>query len=362
VEMSPRGPQKYYSVPGAITEQDTRAHLKGWKTKGAYVRRPDGMTRALCYDADTLDDWEALLDAARLLSEVGYLPIVEDSPARHDTHIGGHLWIIYTRLVNAAAAHQHAAQVAPMLQHIKEAWPGPGGNRVRLPGGKYVKPGFTAWCKLHDAHGARIAEDGPSAARVLLDYQTPAELVPDSPELKEVAQRLGSESAQPMSRDVAQQAHACSSHNGTTNGDEIQPEVDQHWHHTYGRFPWFQFTPAKLAAWYNERYDVTDIIEFDTHGMANASVIGRPERTPSLGYTTDRKRFTDFGVSARRANGKPDGGDVLELRVRVNAAQDGMSKSETMREIARQVIAEATQPWKARRTVASSLRNGSRRS
>jgi hypothetical protein len=86
-----------------------------------------------------------------------------------------------------------------------------------------------------------------------------------------------------------------------------------------------------------------NIIEFDAHGMANASIIGRPERTPSLGYTKDRKRFTDFGASARRADGKSDGGDVLELRVRVNAAQDSMSKSETMRQIAQQLIDEATQ-------------------
>ncbi len=75
--------------------------------------------------------------------------------------------------------------------------------------------------------------------------------------------------------------------------------------------------------------------------MANASVIGRPERTPSLGYTKDRKRFTDFGASARRADGQPDGGDMLKLRVRVNAGRDGMSKSATMHQIARQLIAEA---------------------
>src|SRR6266699_3820944 len=73
-----------------------------------------------------------------------------------------------------------------LLQQIKESWPGPGPNKVRLPGGKYIKPGFAAWCKLHDAHGARIAEDGRGAACVLLDYQTPAELVPQSPESGDV--------------------------------------------------------------------------------------------------------------------------------------------------------------------------------
>jgi hypothetical protein len=195
-----------------------------------------------------------------------------------------------------------------MLHLIKESWPGPGGNRVRLPGGKYVKPGYAAWCRLYDAHGARIAEDGQSAALVLLTYQTPAELIPDSPGREDIAQRPSSESARPLSRDVEQQAQGCLAHNATTSGDEMQPEVDQHWHQKYGRSSWFQFTPAQLAAWFNERFDTTDIIEFDTHGMANVSIIGRPERIPSLGYTKDRKRFTDFGASARRADGKPDGG------------------------------------------------------
>jgi len=83
------------------------------------------------------------------------------------------------------------------------------------------------------------------------------------------------------------------------------------------------------------------LIEFDKSGMANAGVIGRPERTPSLGRTKDRKRFTDFGASARRSNGKPYGGDVLGLRSRVNAEVCGASKPETMRELARQLVTEA---------------------
>jgi hypothetical protein len=90
-----------------------------------------------------------------------------------------------------------------------------------------------------------------------------------------------------------------------------------------------------------------DIIEFDAHSMPNASVIGRPERTPSLGYTKDCKRFTDFGASARHADGQPDGGDVLELQVRVNAAQDGMSKAETLRQVGQQLKEEATQALKS---------------
>jgi hypothetical protein len=45
----------------------------------------------------------------------------------------------------------------------------------------------------------------------------------------------------------------------------------------------------------------------------------------------------DFGASARRRDGKPDGGDALELTVRVNDEP----KPEVMRQIARQLVSEA---------------------
>ena len=45
----------------------------------------------------------------------------------------------------------------------------------------------------------------------------------------------------------------------------------------------------------------------------------------------------DFGASVRRNDGKQDGGDALELTVRVNDEP----KSEVMRELARQLVSEA---------------------
>ncbi|HEY6410501.1 MAG TPA: hypothetical protein VIY29_23880, partial [Ktedonobacteraceae bacterium] len=47
IEMSARGPKKYYDVHRRFDERDGRAHLLGWHTKGAILRHPDGMTRAL---------------------------------------------------------------------------------------------------------------------------------------------------------------------------------------------------------------------------------------------------------------------------------------------------------------------------
>jgi hypothetical protein len=143
IEMSDRGPKKYYDVHRAISEQDTRAHLGGWKTKGASLRHPGEMTRALCYDADTPQDWDTLRTAARFLTSGDFCPLLEASPVQDDDHIGGgHLWIIFTDLVKASWARQRALQYAPMLREINESWPSPRNHKVRLPGGKYVKPGF----------------------------------------------------------------------------------------------------------------------------------------------------------------------------------------------------------------------------
>lgn len=330
IEMSPRGPKKYYDVRRALTEQAALAHLKGWKTKGAYLRRSDGMTRALCYDADHPQDWECLLDAARSLSEAGYRPIVEDSPAGR----GGHLWIIFTSLVYAPSAKYHVLQVAPMLQHIRETWPGSGPNKVRLPGGKYVKPGFAQWCKLHDAHGARLSEDGRSAARVLLDYQTPVEVLPAYPDPEPVE---SCPEPDPLPGNQDNEASEA------LQTDHVAG-VDQHWQHKYNRYLWFHFTPTQLAAWYNERNQVEGILPPEENGMGLAS--WRGEHTASVGLREDG--WVDFGASARKADGKQDGGDVLELTVRVTDEP----KPEVMRGLARQLVQEA------RDAMESAARNG----
>ncbi len=370
IEMSPRGPKKYYDVKRAISEQDARAHLKGWKTKGAYLRRPNGMTRALCYDADNAQDWEHLLDAARLLAEAGYLPIVEDSPAGR----GGHLWIIYTRMVSAVAAHQHLVQAAPMLQHIKECWPGPGPNKVRLPGGKYIKPSFAAWCKLHDAHGVRIAEDGQGAARVLLTYQTPADLVPASPGADSVGQT--SELAA-LPNDVAQ--HVVSAplvaeqptHETTCCRTPIEhpsapaplpnvqdekrnvqplrnapfpytlPKVDAQWEARYGKVEttllWFAIIEEYAAAWFNEHHRLEEIRPRERNHMA-LSPNGN-ERTASTSYrdTPQGERYTDHSIHGRRPDGTRDSGDALELASKVW----GMSKADILRETTKEITSQA---------------------
>ena len=322
IEMSSRGPAKYYEVKRGLELEDARAHLAGKKTKGAMVRRPDGTTRALCYDADTEDDWLALREAAHFLASAGYVPLLEDSPAGR----GGHLWIVYTDLVDARCAHRHVGELAPMLQEIREHWPGPGNHKVRLLAGRYVKPGFSQQCKLYDAIGGLLADNRQDAARALLAYQTPAAIVPVYPPAPEPDPR--SPKWQPSSSKAfsqKQQEQACPTFQGP----------DARWQQKYNQYLWFQFTPQQLAAWYNEQHSIEELLPPEHNGMGLAR--WRGERTASVGYTRDGEGWVDFGASTRHANGKQDGGDALELEARISE----QSKPETLRQVARDLIKEA---------------------
>src|SRR5260370_32143093 len=78
---------------------------------------------------------------------------------------------------------------------------------------------------------------------------------------------------------------------------------------------------------------VQDMEPTEKNGMGLVS--WRGEHTASVGLREDD--WVDFGASARRNDGKQDGGDALELTVRVT--ED--AKPEVMRQIARQLVHEA---------------------
>src|SRR5436305_9475119 len=171
IEMSRTGPAKYYSVGHALTLDECAKHLQGLKTRGATLRHPGQLTRALAFDADVFylyPGWWWVLGAAQLLAEAGYRVLLEPSPAGR----GGHLWIIFDDLVDACAARSHVVGLAPILGDVGEYWPGPAWamkwNKVRLPGGKYITPEFTVWCKLYDENLQPLSDQGMASARVLL--------------------------------------------------------------------------------------------------------------------------------------------------------------------------------------------------
>jgi hypothetical protein len=341
IEMSRAGPKKYYTVKRALTLDDALRHLRGTKTKGALCSRPNGQARALAYDADDPPRWHLLRRAARKLAAAGYHPLLEPSPGGR----GGHLWLIYSGLVDAQAARQHAHHIAPELAQITEYWPGPpqveGWNRVRLPGGRYVAPGdFSAWCRLYNAQGEEVARDGASALRVLLTEQTPADLIPpsapaaDQPGDCDTASAV-TERRQARNRDrrpavtIAPQPQQPAKRNSPLLRNQS----------ARNRFLWFSYTSAQLAAWFNERHTLEELHPCERRhgGMAFSPSVS--ERTPSTAYhDTERgERWTDFSARARRSDGHPDGGDVLELYVRLR----GGSKAAVLSELGREMIAEA---------------------
>jgi hypothetical protein len=360
IQMSRSGPKKYYTIAHALTLDDAREHLTGRTTRGALCSRPDGLTRALAYDADDPQGWQRLQEAARLLAAAGYQPLLEPSPRAER---GGHLWLIYTALVDAQEARASAHAIAPQLAQIAEYWPGPSGtngyNRIRLPGGRYVARDFSAWCHLYDAAGQELARHGLSAARVLLQMQTPAELVPAAPAraADQPRERDGeahvTPSAPARSRDSREgitpeeSSGTCDGRPAVTggtpgpgpaqdtkrNGPLLRNEPG-----TPGkRFLWFEFTPAQLARWFNERHHLDELHPREHGGMAFSPSVS--ERTPSTGYygTSQGERWTDFSARARQVSGHPDGGDALELYVRLRGGQ----KASVLRELARELVNEA---------------------
>ncbi len=345
IEMSRTGPKKYYSVARPLTQADARAHLRGVRTKGALCSRPDGRTRALAYDADEAECWEQLQAAARKLTGAGYRPILEPSPAGR----GGHLWLVFTALVDASAARSHAHSIAPELSGVVEYWPGPasvtGWNRIRLPGGRYVRPSFSVWCKLYGADGQELAHDGLSAARALLDTQAPAYLIParptgDTQHPVTLTAPSGDRDAQPP---ITPSAPITTASGPEGPAKRNMPRLRNEPAPAANRFLWFRYSAAQLADWFNARHTLEELHPRERGGMAYSPSVS--ERTPSTGYyeTQDGERWTDFSARARRPDGSADGGDALELYVRLQ----GGSKAAVLRELGREMVAEARRELEA---------------
>jgi hypothetical protein len=339
IEMSRTGPAKYYTVPRSVTLDDCLKHLRGVKTRGAQLRHPEHMARALAFDTDTnkiYPGWWWMRGAAQQLADAGYQVLLEPSPAGR----GGHLWIIFDALVDARAAHRHVCELAPVLADVREYWPGPAHavkwNKVRLPGGRYVTPEKSAWCKLYDANGSRLSDHGLAAARVLLASQTPASIVPPLPSDEQEMPPDAPAPHRERAERLLSQTNMTQPSAPASRKEDV-PDLQQQKYGEATRFLWFRYSPAQVAAWYNERHTVDDLLDFNRHGMTNAEALGRPERTPSLGSTRDRQHWADFGAAAREDDGRPIGGDVLELLVRTS----GQSKAQVLRALGREMVTEA---------------------
>jgi hypothetical protein len=349
IEMSRRSEKKYYTVDRALTLDDVLDHLQGGKARGALCSRPDGLTRALCWDGDDAERWAMLSQAARQLAEAGYLPMLEPSPVGR----GGHLWLIYDGLVDAMAARHHVYFLAPQLAELAEYWPGPKEarcwNKVRLPGGKYARPGVSAWCQLISVADGEVSTDGRSAAHLLLTHQTSVSIVPAIQSQNDQAQAdegAGEEPERPALHIVDRDEPPASDQDAEST---MRPgELDSQWYAKYntpeGARLWFAWTSQYLADWWNRQHSIEELLPSERNGYGRAC--WRGERTASVAKRGEQ--WADFGASARQSDGSPDTGDALELQVRLT----GAPKPEVMRQAARELLQVA------RQALESAARNG----
>jgi hypothetical protein len=198
-----------------------------------------------------------------------------------------------------------------------------------LPAGKYVKPGFAAWCMLADAQGTHLSIHGPGAAHALLANQTSVELLPEA----DLEHGEGGPEVQFATKPDGQKTRVQS------GARVVMGQVDTRWRQQYKMSTlWFQFTPRQLAALYNERYPLSELLPLEQNGMAFSPSV--PERTPSTAITEDGQAWVDFSAQSRQPDGKHDGGDALELAARRNG-ETKTAKSVTLREVARMLVREA---------------------
>ncbi len=320
IAMNRWGDNKYRTIARTLTEADVFAHLRGDECYGASCRYPDGTTRALCWDGDNAGEWHLMETAARTLAEVGYLPILEPSPSGR----GGHLWIIFDALVDAEIARRQVYQLVPDLATLKEYWPGPvgteGWNRVRLPGGRYVRLKGQPWCHLISVADGEVSQNGEEAARLLLNHQTPAPQFPPQGRNFEPQAELSAPADQVVLPTIC---------NAST-------EIDATWQAKYGDQPlWFAFTPTYVAAWWNEQHPIESLVTTNRGGYASADWRGETE--PSVYIRREKQRFEDYGASARRPDGGPDTGDALELQTRLSQA----SKSAVLCQAGKELVTRA---------------------
>ncbi len=352
IEMSRTGEKKYYTVNRRLKLEDLLDHLRGGQARGALCSYADGRTRGLCWDVDDQDGWELLQGAARALVGMGYFVILEKSPAGR----GGHLWIIYTDLVDVIAARRHVYEIAPELQDLEEYWPGPqdaaSWNRVRLPGGRYVRRGqyveisVNAWCEISSANDGESYKDGVSAAALLLSHQTPAGIVPTIVE-STLEYVPDPECALAGAGGLSQQIEpSCILRHGDDEDDAAAiageseralPVVDACWTANYGEVQitnlWFAILEEYSAAWFNDRHSLEEIRPRERNGMAFSP--NGNERSASTGYytTPDGERYTDFSMNGRLPDGRHDSGDALQLAMKVWNRSKSKILAETTREI-----------------------------
>ncbi len=334
IEMIPKKAQKWTKLHHQLTRSDIEAHISGEKTIGTRLYHEDGTTRAFLVDADTEQDLVLLREGARKLAGVGFFPLLDSPPAARPHQVEGyhdvseHGLVVADARVDKKAGWAEICRIAPEWGQLKERWPAlaehPVGNRVRLPGGKYVMPGFTEWCTLTSVADGEMASDGNDQARMLLSHQTPASLIPPLPEqLTEptIAQNQVSSTAAALLMSA-------------------NSKIDIYWKEKYAENGFLvAFPPGYLAACFNAEHFVTEFLQLGRNGKYYSP--NGNERTASAGaYMKDGKELvTDLSNHGLRSDGTHDTSDAFELYCKVNR----ISKEEGLRRLGKEKSTQAKQ-------------------
>jgi len=313
IVMNSSGDSKYTNNHRRFSHNMAREHILGQSTYGTLLRRADGLTLIPMADADNQADWEMFKRSAKLLDAAGYRMFLEPSSGGLGNHVGGHMFAIFDRPVDARAVWQHWCSLAPELRQVREHWPN-GDNRVRLPAGIYRYSEEPTWCILLDADGVQLSTDGLSGVQAMMQRPTPGNIIPKYvPEPSEPRKATRPAATPPGQHRIISAA----------NDPRWQAKHAEH--NNFKR----EFTISQITAWFDATHLVEDILPPENNGYGLAR--WRDERTASVFLDRKLNLWCDFGAGGILDDGTHDGGDAFDLYCRVN----GLGRDEAARKAAR---------------------------
>lgn len=107
-------------------------HLRGGTCIGVSPQGEDGLVRWACFDVDSLDS----KDLVRTTGALGAPYLVEHTGGR-----GRHVWRFFTEPVPADDVIAWGQNLLERIGPPVEFYPKPGGNIIRLPGGRHGRTG-----------------------------------------------------------------------------------------------------------------------------------------------------------------------------------------------------------------------------
>jgi hypothetical protein len=187
---------KYKDHKGCVDRGMVEKHIAGLATYGAAIKWSDNTTRLDLWDADSMEQVQVLISAAKKLAQAGIDVFLEmpplDRPRAECYHEhSARLFVVWSERVAMDASKAAILAIAPELDEISEHWPGPN-TKVRLPGGTYVVKtdaiDYRAWCSVTCVSTGKQASDGAAVAVLLQEHQTPITIIPTLPLIKEQQQ------------------------------------------------------------------------------------------------------------------------------------------------------------------------------